>query len=169
MNKDSKCIPEHSKTRNYQQIITDASQILHRGSLMHLRLKISTNVQWLFGEYSTIRRWSSLNIHRALLLKKHRQWFAKNFNASIGNLGHREMLPHEYHEFHGIGDYSPKVWLYLPNIAWCLSISIGNASATLKKAQWDRAITFMDTSMYLKMSAFALSAEFWHCGCLGLS
>ena len=29
-------------------------------------------------------------------------------------------------------DYSPKVRLYLPNIAWCLSISIGNASATLK-------------------------------------
>ena len=70
----------------------------------------------------------SANIPR--LVTDHRRIFAehfsrqniangsqKKFNASIENLGHREMLHHEYHEFHDISDYSPKVWLYLPNIA----------------------------------------------------
>ena len=33
------------------------------------------------------------NIRRALLLTKHRQWFVKNFKASIENFGHRGNAP----------------------------------------------------------------------------
>ena len=40
-------------------------------------------------------------------------------------------------------DYSPKVRLYLPNIAWCLSISIVNASATLKKPSGTEALCML--------------------------
>ena len=137
MSKDSKGIPERRKTRNYGWIIADASQILHWGSPMHLRLKISANVRWLFGEYSAINRWSSPNIRRALLPTKHRQWFAKNFNASIENFGHREMFPHEYHEFRLFAEglvIPPEHRLRLVNFH---RECIGDA----KKAQWDRAIT----------------------------
>ena len=63
------------------------------------------------------------------------------------------MLPKEYNE----SDFSPKVWLYLPNIAWCLSISISNASATLKKpsgteplaAQQKLKLTCMDCGKFI--------------------
>ena len=104
---------------------------------MHLRLKISANVRWLFGEYSAISRWSSPNFRRALLPTKHRQWFAKNVNASIENFEHREMLPHEYHEFWLFAEGSvipPEHRLMLVSFHWeCISDT--------KKAQWDRAIT----------------------------
>ena len=136
MSKDSKRIPERRKTRNYQRIIADVSQILRRDSPMHLRLKISANVRWLFGEYSAISRWSSRNIRRALLPTKHHQWFRKIFNASIENFGHREMLPHEYHEFRLFAESSvipPEHRLMLVNFhRECISDA--------KKAQWDRAM-----------------------------
>ena len=62
----------------------DASQILRRGSPMHLevRLKILANVR--SGEYSAISHWSLPNIRRALLPTKHRQWFAKKFQCKHG-------------------------------------------------------------------------------------
>ena len=136
MSKDSKCIPERRKTRNYRRIIADASQTLRRGSPMHLGLKISATVRWLFGEYSTISRWSSPNIRWTLLPTKHRQWFAKNFNASTENFGHREMLTHDYHEFRLFTEGSvipPEHRLMLVNFhRECISDA--------KKAQWDRAI-----------------------------
>ena len=135
MSKDSKRIPERRKTRNYRRIIADVSQILRRDSPMHLRLKISANNRWLFGEYSAISRWSSPNIRQALPPTKHRQWFAKNVNASIENFGHREMLPHEYHEFRLFTEGSvipPEHRLMLVNFH---RECIGDA----KKPQWDGA------------------------------
>ena len=82
MSKDSKHFPECRKTRNYQRIIrcfadtsprfADACQI--------------KKYRRMFGDC-----WA--NIRRALLPTKHRQWFVKNFKASIENFGHRGNAP----------------------------------------------------------------------------
>ena len=79
------------------------------------------------------------------LVADHRQMFAKHFSQQNIANGTRKISMQAL-KILGIGkcsptsttsttssDYSPKVRLYLPNIACCLSISIGNASAMLKK------------------------------------
>ena len=91
----------------------------------------------------------SANILR--LVADHRGIFAEHFsrqnianglrqniaNASIENFGHREMLPHEYHEFQLFAEGSvipPEHRLMLVNFH---QECIGDA----KKAQWDQAIS----------------------------
>ena len=96
----------------------------------------SANFRWLFSEYSAISHWSSLNIRGALFLTKHRQWFAKNFNVSIENFGHREMLPHEFRLSVEGSVIPPEHRLMLVKFH---RECIGDA----KKAQWDRAITYV--------------------------
>ena len=48
----------------------------------------SVNIPWLVADHPRI-------FAEHFSRQKHCQWFAKNFNASIENFSHQEMLPHE--------------------------------------------------------------------------
>ena len=138
MSKDSKRFPERRKTRNYRQIIADVSQILHRDSPMHLRLK------------KYLRMFSDCSANIPRLVADHRRIFAEHFSRqNIANgswkiskqalkiVGIGEMLPHEYHEFRLFAEGS-----FIPPEHRLMLVSfhrecIGDA----KKAQWDRGIS----------------------------
>ena len=130
---------------------------------MHLRLKnISASVRWLFSEYSAISRWSSPNIRRALLPTKHHQWFVKNFQSkhwkfwASGKCSRTSTTS---------SDYSPKVRFCLPNIAWCLSMSIGNASAMLKKPSGTEALAtwrIVNITELVTLKWYMSDLETWH-------
>ena len=90
----------------------------------------------------------SANIPR--LVADHRRIFTEHFSRQNITNGSRKISMQAL-KILGIGkcspmsttnsDYLRKVQLYLPNIAWCLSVSIGNASVTLKKPSGTEPLT----------------------------